>query len=151
KKDTFEQTGWDARVEFLNFKGYHDFDKSEVFNVLAETKIALTPSIVESFGLASLEAIGLGLPLIASYRSGFRYELKRLVKDIPEASIEWLEASDFDDLPSSLRLHLRQMLRRYDGYKRGAIVLAENILAYWPTWQDSCRKMLGDVSGFRMA
>lgn len=151
KRDVFANVGWQARVEFLDYQHYYDFETSEAKKILAQSKIVLTPSIVESFGLTSLEAICLGIPLIASRRSGFSYELKKVVHDIPESAIDWLEVSDFTNLSSSLKSSIRQMLRRYESYRSGAMVLAEGIVAKWPTWEQSCKRMCAEISDLRLS
>ena len=117
---------------------------------MSNSRLIVTPSIVESFGLTSLEAIGLGIPLIAGRRSGFAVDLKRIVSDIPESAIDWLEVSDFDDLPRRLCEGMRRVLTNQVNCNRSAMMLAEKIAALWPTWKDSCRQWCMDVSRVRL-
>lgn len=151
KKSVFEASGWAARVEFLSFNHYYEFESSATLQIVADSRVVVTPSIVESFGLTSLEAIGLGIPLIAGRRSGFAHDLKKLVSTIPESAIDWLEVSDFDDLPNSLSASLRRVLKNQSTYNRGAMVLAENIAAAWPTWKQSCRQWCAELAKVRMS
>src|SRR5258708_1236807 len=150
KKDVFESSGWDARVEFLTFRHDYEFESSATLSLVSDSRMIVTPAIVESFGLTSLEAISLGIPLIAGRRSGFAYELKRLITDIPESAIEWLEVSDFDDLPTSLSQSMRRILRNPQTHNRNARVLAQHIVAEWPTWESSCSQWCVDVANARL-
>jgi glycosyltransferase involved in cell wall biosynthesis len=151
KRNIFQHGAWDAQVEFLNYQNYYDFEKSRSKELINESKIVVTPSIVETFGLTSLEAIQLGIPLIAGRKSGFEYELRKTIRPTQELAIEWLDPSDYDDLPKSLSNSLRTMLRKYDSYRSGALSIANEINAVWPTWEDSCRTMRASIEDIRLS
>ncbi|MFZ5636136.1 MAG: DEAD/DEAH box helicase [Pseudomonadota bacterium] len=151
KKELFGKYAWSTQVEMLGYQHYYDFRTSRSKELIGESKIVVTPSIVETFGLTSLESIQLGIPLVAGRKSGFDYELRRIVRSSPDHAIEWLDPSDYDDLPKSLSDRLRNMLRRYDTYRSDALSLAREINVLWPTWEQSCQTMSGEVGAFRMS
>lgn len=151
KKELFKGYAWHARLEMLGYQNYYDFGTSRSKELIGESKIIVTPSIVETFGLTSLEAIQLGIPLVAGLKSGFAHELRRIVRSSQDPAIEWLDASDYDDLPKSLSDRLRNMLRKYDAYRSGAISLAREINVRWPTWEESCQTMRGEIEAFRLS
>ena len=148
KEETQSLVGWRARVEFLPFEDYYDLEKSNTYKYLEEASIVVTPSRAETFGLTSLEASSLGIPLIASKHSGFSHQVTNMLGDIPETAIEWLEASDFtnDNLPNSLANLMKRICARYENYKNGAQILADRMQANWPTWDESARKMTSELS-----
>ena len=74
KKSVFESSGWAARVEFLSFAHYYQFESSPTLQRVADSRVVVTPSVVESFGLTSLEAIGLALPVTRNYSLDKRYD-----------------------------------------------------------------------------
>ena len=55
----------DLPVEWLGFVA----DRARLADVLADADVALAPGPVETFGLAALEALACGTPVVADYRS----------------------------------------------------------------------------------
>ncbi len=139
-----------AQLILLAFDHYYAFEESRTYTYLKHAKLVVTPSRAETFGLTSLEAASLGIPLIASENSGFHDELKTLVPNLPEKSIEWLKPYHFETLVQSLCEIFRRILDDYDNYKKGSLVLADEIQGVWPTWQESAHNMITILSRFSL-
>ncbi len=148
KKNVFNEGALAARINFLDFDPYFDFHTSRTAGIIRTSRVILTPSIVETFGLASLEAACLGVPLITGKNSGFYHEIRRIIPKPPTREIEWLEVADFkeQELANHLRIRMRDVLSKYDAYKAGATIIAEAIATQWPTWDTSCRDMCAELN-----
>lgn len=150
KTDLSRDTGPEAKVSFLPYKKNYDFVGSEAHQVLVESSLVVPPSVVETFGLASLEAACLGLPLIASRRSGFHEEVMALIPE-HQGAIIWLEPSDFANLPDRLCDAMAGVLKSYDRHAAGASELARAIQEKWPTWSDAVKSMVAEIQAVRAA
>jgi glycosyltransferase involved in cell wall biosynthesis len=148
KADLSRDVGPDAKINFLPYQTNYDFLGSYAYEVLSESSLVATPSVVETFGLASLEAACLGLPLIASRRSGFHDEVVHLVPD-HEAAITWLEPSAFATLPERLCDAMAAILKDYERYALMAAALAQSIQEKWPTWTDTAKLLIAEIQAVR--
>ena len=147
-KKIFRDRGYTEPVlRFFEFESYFDFQNSTTHKLLSTSRLALTPSLFETFGLASLEAASIGVPLITGRQSGFYNELVRLMPKRPEYDIEWIEVPDFtsEKLPHVIAGAMRNILRKYDFYRNGARIIADGILSMWPTWEHSALEMISEV------
>lgn len=84
-----------VKLDIFGFEKFYDFHVSATFDRLCRAKLVVTPSIVESFGLTSLEAASLGIPLIAPRQSGFCKDLEVILGNAPENCITWLYPRHF--------------------------------------------------------
>ena len=68
--DDFKKLAIDLKVDkFIDFKG---FIKNELVpDALSSIDVAIFPSVLESFGVSAVEAMGCGVPVIASDAAGF--------------------------------------------------------------------------------
>lgn len=144
KNHLIQEIGADAKIDLYEFENFYELQGTDTLARLGRAKVVVTPSYVESFGLTSLEAACLGIPLIAPKNSGFYQDITTILGSKAQDSISWLKPSDFrtDAIAITLANSIFRILEDEERRRGLAEELASEIRSKWPTWRDSAKKLL---------
>ena len=122
-------------------------DRDTLFNEVRQSSISVMPSISEGFGLAGLESISAGVPIVISKNSGL-YEF--LVSKHLNGYVEAIEVYGGVNIGSvnerdvqATYTCFKKILRDYPLYKKRALDLREEILKLGFTWDQTASDILG--------
>ena len=82
----------------LTVRGYIE-SRQELSELFCEADLAIMPSRTEGFGLAALEALSAGLPILVSDNSGFGEALS----DVPNGSMSVVDSYDMEKWKEAIR------------------------------------------------
>ena len=108
--------------------------REQLAGFFCEADLAIMPSRTESFGLAALEALSAGLPVLVSGNSG----LGEALKEVPYGSSCVVESEDPKDWANAIRgvCRKKRMLR----LKESSVLREEYAEMY--KWQDHCHMLI---------
>ena len=108
--------------------------REKLADLFCEVDLAMMPSRTEGFGLAALEALSAGLPVLVSGNSGFGEALKK----VPFASSCVVQSEDPKDWANAIKA-VRGKDRKLR-LKEAKIVQGEYAEMY--SWQDHCNRLV---------
>ena len=108
--------------------------REKLADLFCEVDLAIMPSRTEGFGLAALEALSAGLPVLVSGNSGFGEALKK----VPFASSCVVQSEDPKDWANAIKA-VRGKDRKLR-LKEAKIVQGEYAEMY--SWQDHCNRLV---------
>ena len=108
--------------------------REKLANLFCEVDLAVMPSRTEGFGLAALEALSAGLPVLVSGNSGFAEALKK----VPYGSSCVVESEDPKDWANAIRA-----VRHKDREMRlGEFDVLRGAYAKKYSWKEQCDKLV---------
>ena len=110
--------------------------------LFCEVDLAIMPSRTEGFGLAALEALSAGLPVLVSGNSG----IGEALKEVAHGSSCVVESEDPKDWANAIRVV--RMKNRKLRLREAKVLLREYAEMY--NWQDHCNRLVErmlDISG----
>ena len=131
-------------------------DRKTLFRKLASSSISLMLSLHEGFGLAGLEAIAAGVPLILSRNTGL---LEFLEQQLPECDITKFGIYPVEIL-GALDGHINEedeaevvkafsyVWTNHQSFKTGILSLRE-ILSEKMSWEKACKNFISAIGDFR--
>ena len=108
--------------------------REQLAQLFCEVDLAIMPSRTEGFGLAALEALSAGLPVLVSGNSGFGEALKK----VPFASSCVVQSEDPKDWANSIKA-VREKDRKL---RLLEIEIIREQYAKMYTWQDHCNRLV---------
>ena len=108
--------------------------REKLADLFCEVDLAVMPSRTEGFGLAALEALSAGLPVLVSGNSGFGEALKK----VPFASSCVVQSEDPKDWANAIK-GLREKNRKL---RLLEIEIIREQYAKMYTWQDHCNRIV---------
>ena len=117
----------------LKVRRFND-SREKLADLFCEVDLAVMPSRTEGFGLAALEALSAGLPVLVSGNSGFGEALKK----VPFASSCVVQSEDPKDWANAIKaVHLKDRKLRL---REAKILQGEYAEMY--SWQDHCNRLV---------
>lgn len=126
-------------------------NREKLFSDLRQSSIAVMPSLSEGFGLAGLEAISAGVPLVLTKNSGlYKFlEEKNLSGYTDGIEIKGYIGNDVNaDDVQNLRKILKDAVKDIAQRKKRALELKEKLLEANVTWQ-ACAERFLDLLGIK--
>ena len=114
--------------------GCFNESREQLARLFCEVDLAIMPSRTEGFGLAALEALSAGLPVLVSGNSGLGEALKK----VPFASTCVVQSEDPKDWANAIKA-VRKKARK-SRLKESEILRGEYTEVY--SWQETCYKLV---------
>ena len=115
--------------------------REQLAQLFYEVDLAILPSRTEGFGLAALEALSAGLPVLVSGKSGFGEALKK----VPRGSSCVVESEDPKDWAHAIKaIHQEDMEMRLGKYK-----VVRRTYSEMYSWKEQCDKIFERITFFR--
>ena len=109
-------------------------NREQLARLFCEVDLAIMPSRTEGFGLAALEALSAGLPVLVSGNSG----LAEALKEVPNGSNCVVKSKDPKDWANAIRV-VREKKRKLR-LREARLLQGEYAEMY--NWQDHCNKLV---------
>ena len=109
-------------------------NREQLAQLFCEVDLAIMPSRTEGFGLAALEALSAGLPVLVSGNSG----LAEALKEVPNGSNCVVKSKDPKDWANAIRV-VREKKRKLR-LREARLLQGEYAEMY--NWQDHCNKLV---------
>ena len=115
--------------------------REQLAQLFCEVDLAILPSRTEGFGLAALEALSAGLPVLVSGKSGFGEALKK----VPRGSSCVVESEDPKDWAHAIKaIHQKDVEMRLGEYK-----VVRRTYSEMYSWKEQCDKIFERITFLR--
>ena len=115
--------------------------REQLAQLFCEVDLAILPSRTEGFGLAALEALSAGLPVLVSGKSGFGEALKK----VPRGSSCVVESEDPKDWAHAIKaIHRKDVEMRLGKYK-----VVRRTYSEMYSWKEQCDKIFERITFLR--